>query len=41
MLAGSDSDVLTVTWTKEHHLPSSAWTLDAAIAQALHEADDD
>jgi hypothetical protein len=41
MLADSDSDFLTVTWTKEHHLPSAAWTLDPAIACALHEADDD
>lgn len=41
MLSDSDSDVLTVTWTKEHHLPSAAWTLDPAIACALHEADDD
>ena len=41
MLSDSDSDVLTVAWTKEHHLPSAAWTLDPAIAHALHEADDD
>lgn len=41
MLTDSDSDFLTVTWTKEHHLPSAAWTLDPAIACALHEADDD
>ena len=41
MLADSDSDSLTVAWTKEHHLPSAAWTLEPAIARALHEADDD
>ena len=41
MLAASDSDSLTVVWTKEHHLPFAAWTLDPAIARALHEADDD
>jgi hypothetical protein len=41
MLTDADSDVLTVTWTKEHHLPSALWTLDPAIASALHEADDD
>jgi hypothetical protein len=41
MLTDADSDVLTVTWTKEHHLPSALWTLDPAVASALHEADDD
>ena len=38
-LAGSDP--LTVAWTREHHLPSSDWTIDPAIAGALKDADDD
>ncbi|MEX1218074.1 MAG: hypothetical protein WEA11_06115 [Acidimicrobiales bacterium] len=39
MKAGSDP--LTVVWTKEHHLPSSQWTLEPNVAAALYEADDD
>ena len=38
-LAGSDP--LTVTWTREHHLAESDWTLEPAIASALKAADDD
>jgi hypothetical protein len=41
LLTNADSDLLTATWAKEHHLPPSMWTLDPAIAAALHEADDD
>jgi HD domain len=37
-LAGSDP--LTVTWTREHHLPPSDWTIQPDIAAALHAADD-
>ena len=38
-LAGSDA--LTVAWTREHHRPSSEWTLEPSIANALKAADDD
>lgn len=38
-LAGSDP--LTVTWAREHHLPSEEWTLEAGLAAALKAADDD
>ncbi len=41
MLADVDSDVITVTWTRDHHMPRSAWTIDPIISAALHEADDD
>jgi hypothetical protein len=41
LLAAVDSDEITVTWTREHHMPRSAWTIDPAISEALYEADDD
>jgi len=41
LLAAADSDVITVTWAREHHMPRSAWTIDPVISEALHEADDD
>ena len=41
MLAMADSDPLTVTWAREHHLPRDQWTLPLHIAAALKEADDD
>jgi hypothetical protein len=41
MLAMAESDPLTVTWAREHHLPRDEWTLPPAIAAALKEADDD
>ncbi|MBV9412449.1 MAG: hypothetical protein JO148_12685 [Acidimicrobiia bacterium] len=41
MLAMADSDALTVTWAREHHLPEEEWTLPADIAHALKAADDD
>lgn len=40
-LAAAGSDPLTVTWTREHHLPPDRWSLDPAIAEALKAADDD
>jgi hypothetical protein len=40
-LALIGSDPITVTWTREHHLPRDDWTLPDAIASALHAADDD
>jgi hypothetical protein len=41
MLALAGSDPLTVTWTREHHLPEDQWTLAPTIATALKAADDD
>lgn len=41
MLALAGSDPLTVTWTREHHLPEDEWTLPTPIAAALKAADDD
>jgi hypothetical protein len=41
MLTEAGSDPLTVAWAREHHLPSSQWTVDFVIAEALHSADDD
>jgi len=41
MLAMAGSDPLTVTWTREHHLPEDEWTLPAPVARALKAADDD
>lgn len=41
MLEMAGSDELTHTWAREHHLPTELWTLDAEIAHALCEADND
>ena len=41
MLAMAESDPLTVTWAREHHLPAENWTLSPSIAAALKAADDD
>ena len=41
LLAGTGSDLLTVTWTLEHHRPAERCTLDPRIADALRTADDD
>lgn len=38
-LAGSDP--LTVTWTREHHLPPDAWQVPEPVGQLLKAADDD
>lgn len=40
-LAAAGADPLTVAWTREHHLPRHAWTLDPTVADALKAADDD
>jgi hypothetical protein len=40
-LALIGSDRLTVTWTREHHLPADEWSLTGVVPQALHDADDD
>jgi hypothetical protein len=41
MLALAGSDPLTVTWTREHHLPPEEWTLPSHLANVLKSADDD
>jgi hypothetical protein len=35
------SDPLTVAWAREHHLPSTEWTVRSDIATVLKESDDD
>jgi hypothetical protein len=32
---------LTVAWAAEHHLPADEWSVEPAVAAALHAADDD
>jgi hypothetical protein len=41
MLAAAGSDALTVTWTREHHLPPGRWSLPSHLTAALKAADDD
>jgi hypothetical protein len=41
LLRSAGSDDLTVTWAREHHLPPARWTVPAAVAAALKDADDD
>jgi hypothetical protein len=41
LLAAADSDPVTVTWAREHHLPPARWTLPRQVADTLKAADDD
>jgi hypothetical protein len=41
MLELAESDPLTVTWTREHHLPPERWSVDRRLADVLKAADDD
>jgi predicted HD phosphohydrolase len=41
LLASAGSDALTVTWTREHHMPAGQWTLPLTLARALRAADND
>lgn len=41
LLEGAGSDVLTVTWAREHHLPADRWTVPEALGRSLKAADDD
>jgi hypothetical protein len=41
LLEQARSDRLTVTWAREHHLPSERWTVPHALGEALKAADDD
>lgn len=39
LLRAAGSAPMVVAWAREHHLPESAWTIEPATAQALHDAD--
>jgi hypothetical protein len=41
MLTLAGSDPLTVAWTREHHLPHEAWTVEARFADVLDACDND
>lgn len=41
LLERAGSDPLTIAWAREHHLPSSRWTVPVDVGQALKAADDD
>ena len=41
LLTAAGSDGRVVTWAREHHLAPERWTLDADVAHALKDADDD
>lgn len=41
LLEMAGSDPLTVSWAREHHLPSEQWSVPAHFAQALDAADND
>ncbi|HVV35555.1 MAG TPA: HD domain-containing protein [Acidimicrobiales bacterium] len=41
LLREAAADPVTAAWAQEHHLPPERWTLDAPIAAALKNADDD
>ena len=41
MLEEAGSDVLTVRWAREHHLPESRWSVEPCIGHVLKQADGD
>jgi hypothetical protein len=41
LLEAAGSDVLTVRWAREHHLPESRWSVERHLGHALKEADGD
>jgi len=41
LLGMAGSDDFTATWAREHHLPAELCSLDAGLANALRDADDD
>lgn len=41
LLSTAGSSPLTVSWAREHHLPSSSWTVPVDAGAALKAADDD
>jgi hypothetical protein len=41
LLQDAGSDLLTISWAREHHLPRERWTIPLDVADALKLADDD
>ena len=41
LLERAGSDLLTIAWAREHHLPESRWTVPPDVGRALKAADDD
>jgi len=41
LLGMAGSDPLTESWSRQHHLPESEWTVPVDIGRALKDADDD
>ena len=41
LLESAGSEVLTVNWTREHHMSPARWTVDGRVGAALKEADGD
>jgi len=41
LLEEAGSDLLTVSWAREHHLPESRWSVERHLGIALKEADGD
>jgi hypothetical protein len=41
MLTLAGSDALTVTWTREHHLPQEDWSVPPEVADVLDACDND
>lgn len=41
LLSEAGSDLLTVAWTREHHLPREHWSVPQPVADALKAADGD
>ncbi len=41
LLERAGSHQLTVTWAREHHMPSTRWTVDSKVGGALKAADGD
>lgn len=41
MLALAGSELVTVAWAAQHHLPEAEWSVPAELGRVLKEADDD
>lgn len=41
LLEDVGSDVLTITWAREHHRPESRWSVERHLGHVLKEADGD
>jgi hypothetical protein len=40
LLAVAESDPLTIAWAREHHRPTTAWTVPVEIGSVLRDADE-